>query len=161
MIESDEGEVRWSILGIGNRTCKNAVADKGVFHLFLINLKDFLGIMAEVLTSPEGRALLSIGVSNPGKYRAPMQRGLNLRTKRVISRMGIHLLSSSVILLFYFSSQPLLTFRKISPLGAAAHTVLREMLNKVFGELLQIAMRNDNIITLGLGKNATLWDDEF
>lgn len=38
MIESDEGEVRWSILGIGNRTCKNAVADKGVFHLFFINL---------------------------------------------------------------------------------------------------------------------------
>lgn len=54
-IESDEGEVRWSIVGIGNRTYKNAMRDKDVFHLFFISLKDFLGIMAEVLTSPGGR----------------------------------------------------------------------------------------------------------
>lgn len=57
MIESDEGEVEQSIPGRGNSTCKNTVADKDSFHPFFISLKAFLGIMAEVLTSPGGRAL--------------------------------------------------------------------------------------------------------
>lgn len=37
--------------------CKGTVADKGVFHPVFISLKDFLGLVAEVLTLPGTKAV--------------------------------------------------------------------------------------------------------
>lgn len=44
---------------------------KSGFPPFFISLKRFLGTVADVLTSPGGRALQSVVVSHPGKYKAP------------------------------------------------------------------------------------------
>lgn len=52
MLESGEGKVEVEHLRQGNRICKDRGTDKGGFHPFFIGLKGFLGIMAEVLTSP-------------------------------------------------------------------------------------------------------------
>lgn len=73
MIESDKAEVGVGYSRQKEQNMQKQSGRQGGLQPFFISIKGFLGIVAEALTSPGDRALQSVGISNPGKHKAPGQ----------------------------------------------------------------------------------------